>query len=52
MRVKKGKNEEWTRLGEEMEKNAKGMQKRFWSRVGVKERETSTHLMVRWRTKI
>ena len=44
MRVRKAKNEEWTRLGEEMEKDAKGMQKRFWSRVRAKERETTTHI--------
>ena len=29
MRVRKAKNEEWIRLGEEMEKDAKGMEKRF-----------------------
>ena len=44
MRVRKAKNEEWTRLGEEMEKDAKGMQKRFWSRVRAKERETTTRI--------
>ena len=27
-----------------MEKDAKGMQKRFWSRVRAKERETTTHI--------
>ena len=27
-----------------MEKDAKGMQKRFWSRVRAKERETNTHI--------
>ena len=26
-----------------MEKEANGMQKRFWLRVGAKERETTTH---------
>ena len=27
-----------------MERNAKGMQKRFWSRVRAKEWETTTHV--------
>ena len=40
MRVRKAKNEEWTRLGEEMEKG----QKRFWSRVRANKRETTTHI--------
>ena len=46
VRVRKAQNEEWIRLGEEMEKHAKGMQKRFWSRVRVraKEKETVTHI--------
>ena len=52
-RVRKVKNEEWIRLGEEMEKDAKGMQKRFWSRVRTKK-ETATHIraLIKWRTKI
>ena len=43
-RVRKAKNDEWIRLGEEMEKDAKGMQKGFWSRVRPKGRETATHV--------
>ena len=49
MRVRKAKMhnyEEWIRLGEEMEKDAKGMQKRFWSRVKAKEKETVTDIRV------
>ena len=42
--MRKAKNEEWIRLGEEMEKDAKGMQKRFWSWVRAKEKETVTHI--------
>ena len=38
----KSKKNEWIRLREEMEKDAKGMQKRFWSRVRAKEKETVT----------
>ena len=44
VRVRKAKNYEWIRLGEEMEKDAKVMQKRFWSRVRAKEKETVTHI--------
>ena len=51
MRVRKAKNEEWSTLGEEMEKGCQGhaekilaMQKRFWPRVRAKERETTTHI--------
>ena len=44
VKVRKAKNEEWIRLREEMEKDAKGMQKRFWSRVRAKEKETVTHI--------
>ena len=44
VRVRKAKNEEWIRLGEKMEKDAKGMQKRFWARVRAKEKETVTHI--------
>lgn len=43
-RVKKAKNDEWIRLGEQMEKDAKGMQRRFWSRIRPKGMETATHI--------
>ena len=43
-RVRKAKNEEWIRLGKEMERDANGMQKRFWSKVKTKERVTTTHI--------
>ena len=43
-RVRKAKNEEWIRLGKEMEREAKGMQRSFWSRVKSKERVTTTHI--------
>ena len=43
-RVKKAKNDEWIRLGEEMARDARGMQRRFWSRVRPKGRETATHV--------
>ena len=42
--MRKAKNEECIRVGEELEKDAKGMQKRFWSRVKAKEKETVTHI--------
>ena len=43
-RVRKAKNEEWICLGKEMERDANGMQKRFWSKVRAKERMTTTHI--------
>ena len=42
--MRKAKNEEWIGLEEEMEKDAKGMQKRFWSKVRAKERETTIQI--------
>lgn len=44
MECEKQRMKEWIRLGEELEKDAQGMQKRFWSRVKAKERETSTYI--------
>ena len=31
--VRKAKNEEWVQLGKELEKDAKGNQRRLWARV-------------------
>ena len=43
-RVRKTKNEEWIRLGKEMERDTNEMQKRFWSKVKAKERGPTTHI--------
>ena len=43
-RVRKAKNEKWIRLGKEMEKEARGMHRRFWSWVKANERVTTTHI--------
>ena len=40
--MKKAKNDEWIRLGEEMERDAEGMQKGFWSRVRPKGGDSYT----------
>lgn len=42
--MRKTKNDEWIRLGEEMELNAKRMQRRFSSKVRHKGWETDTHI--------
>ena len=43
-RVRKAKNEEWIRLGKEMERDANEMQKRFWTKVKARERVATTHI--------
>ena len=42
--IRKAKNEEWLRLGEEMERDAKRPQRSFWSKVRPKEREITKHI--------
>ena len=42
--IRKAKNEEWLRLGEEMERDAKRSQRSFWSKVRPKEREITKHM--------
>ena len=45
--VRNAKNEEWTQLGKELEKDARGNQRKFWARINesrrAKERMAHIH---------
>ena len=45
---RKAKNEEWVQLGKELEKDARGNQKRFWAKVNENRRsiESTAHTYI------
>ena len=45
--VRKAKNEEWVQFGKELEKDAKGNQRRFWARVNGSKRAKENTFMIR-----